>query len=430
MHRDYYDVLGVSRNADIQEIKSAYRRLAKQFHPDVSQVPHGEERFREVGKAYEVLSNRVKRARYDRTGSADFTSRGARRKARPANQSGRKYGAEQKSDSEQETRTEQNRDAEDTSRARSSERHSRTGTPRSENMSYDSSKYDDASNPLSPVKIGFGLAIAGIVILFLISPQIASFFLSLSRAANHNAHNQVLESFLDPRPTYTLRPTYTPLPTQTQLPTLTPWPTHTPRPTYTPYPTPTPIPLAFVIQQLETQAQLVVVQNEIALREFDVGVDDGLCSHGGEFTVQGVIEAGIDFAAIDENRVSYNADERSYLLELPAPEVTSCRIEYIRLRENSFSICNPDWDRARLFAEVQAMSQFLKESEEADLLQEAAERSTEVLGDFVHTLTGRPVNIRFEERDGKPIISSSCAPEAPSGWYHDTSRNVWKRIGG
>lgn len=294
-------------------------------------------------------------------------------------------------------------------------------------MGYDSTKYGDDNNPISYVKIGVGLAIFGIIMLFALSPQIASFFLSLSRAANHSAHNEILASFLDPRPTYTLHPTYTPLPTLTPLPTQTPLPTHTPRPTYTPFPTPTPIPLAFVIKQLETQAQLVLVENIIAMREFHVGVADGLCSHGGEFTVQGVIEAGIDFAAIDEDHVSYDSNERSYSLVLPAPEFTSCRIEHIRLRENSFSMCNPDWDRARIFAEIQAMAEFLLESNDDDLLQEAADRSAEVLGDFVHTLTGRPVDVKFEERDGKPIISSSCVPEVPKGWYYDNSNNLWKR---
>ena len=120
-------------------------------------------------------------------------------------------------------------------------------------------------------------------------PQIASFFLSLSHAANQSAHNEVLESFLDPRPTYTLRPTYTPLPTYTALPT------HTPRPTYTPFPTPTPIPPAVIIQQIEDKAQLVVVQNEMSNPSFHVGVNVGACSHGGDFIAHGVIEAGHRF---------------------------------------------------------------------------------------------------------------------------------------
>ncbi|WP_062201865.1 molecular chaperone DnaJ [Demequina salsinemoris] len=63
--KDYYAVLGVNRNASEAEIKKAYRKLARENHPDVA-GPDGEERFKEVGAAYEVLSNPEKKAMYDR----------------------------------------------------------------------------------------------------------------------------------------------------------------------------------------------------------------------------------------------------------------------------------------------------------------------------------------------------------------------------
>lgn len=66
--RDYYEVLGVSRNASQDEIKQAFRRLARKYHPDVSQEPDAEERFKEINEAYGVLSDPEKRARYDRFG--------------------------------------------------------------------------------------------------------------------------------------------------------------------------------------------------------------------------------------------------------------------------------------------------------------------------------------------------------------------------
>ena len=62
---DYYSVLGVSRDASEAEVKKAYRKLAREFHPDVA-GPEGEARFKEVGAAYEVLGNAEKRAQYDR----------------------------------------------------------------------------------------------------------------------------------------------------------------------------------------------------------------------------------------------------------------------------------------------------------------------------------------------------------------------------
>jgi len=71
MKRDFYEVLGVGKDADADEIKKAYRKLARQYHPDVNKAADAEEKFKEVKEAYDVLSDSQKRAQYDRFGHQD-----------------------------------------------------------------------------------------------------------------------------------------------------------------------------------------------------------------------------------------------------------------------------------------------------------------------------------------------------------------------
>lgn len=67
---EFYDRLGVSKNASQDEIKKAYRKLSKKYHPDINKEPGAEEKYKEVQEAYETLSDEQKRAAYDQYGAA------------------------------------------------------------------------------------------------------------------------------------------------------------------------------------------------------------------------------------------------------------------------------------------------------------------------------------------------------------------------
>ena len=74
---DYYDILGLSRGGGEEDIRKAFRKKAIEYHPDRNKSPDAEEKFKEINEAYQVLSDRNKRAQYDQFGKAGVGSNGS-----------------------------------------------------------------------------------------------------------------------------------------------------------------------------------------------------------------------------------------------------------------------------------------------------------------------------------------------------------------
>ncbi|MDE2638107.1 MAG: DUF4230 domain-containing protein [Chloroflexota bacterium] len=138
------------------------------------------------------------------------------------------------------------------------------------------------------------------------------------------------------------------------------------------------------------------------------------------------MEAGIDFDAITEDSVSFEND--AFTLILPAPSITSCRIEYIDQNGHSITLLSADWDMVRQIAHAEAIEGFAAEMIEKGILKRAEEEAELRIGDFARELTGKPVNIQFEAKDDELQLPDSCKPYTPPGWGKDED-GAWKRTG-
>lgn len=251
-----------------------------------------------------------------------------------------------------------------------------------------------------------------------------------------------------PRPTYTPLPTYTPEATFTPFPTYTPPPTSTPTATTTPSststatptstptstatlkPSPSPKPtLIPIYQHIQEMGQLVVISAELARADIHVGISRGACSHGADHAAHAVVEAGVDFAEIEEKDIRYYSEMETYTLHIPSPSLTSCRMEYIRQYDKSHTWCGVDWDMVRLLGQAQSMQDFVDRALDSEILDRAERQTSTILGSFVNALTGKKARITFYERYGEPNRPPSCQPEndIPSGWIYDKETSTWSR---
>ncbi len=179
-----------------------------------------------------------------------------------------------------------------------------------------------------------------------------------------------------------------------------------------------------IVTGIQPLGQLVSVSSQLAVADIEVNVSQGAlnaCAFGANHVVQGAVEAGIDLTQLSENNIRYDAERDVYVITIPPPQLTSCRVDYIRQYERSFTTCNVDWDEARLIAQYLTLIQFRDTAVEGGILRRAESETRLVLGNFIRLVTGSEVEIVFEEpslttAEPGALYPPSCSPDVPAGW--------------
>lgn len=187
-----------------------------------------------------------------------------------------------------------------------------------------------------------------------------------------------------------------------------------------------------IVQGIQPMGQLVSVSSQLAKADVYVGVGQGVlnaCGFGANHVVQGAVDAGIDLTQIQETDIAYDEEQDRYMLIIPAPQLTSCRVEYIRQYDRTTTTCNVDWDEARLLANYVALTDFRNDAIEGGILARAEQEARLVLGNFIQLVTGKSVEVVFRPADPDAPVSypPSCNPETPQGWTFNPSNGHWEK---
>lgn len=185
-----------------------------------------------------------------------------------------------------------------------------------------------------------------------------------------------------------------------------------------------------LVSSIKPLGQLVSVSAEVAQADIFVSVNTGglqLCNHSANHVAQGAVEAGVDITQVGEDSVSYDEATNTYTITLPAPSITSCRIEYIRQYELSGGnpTCGIDWDEVRVLGQYEATKLFAQDTIKAGILARAERETTLLMQSFIGALTnGAQVKVVYAAADGTEL-PPSCQPQLPRGWEFDAEQNAW-----
>ncbi|GIL09362.1 MAG: hypothetical protein BroJett033_8730 [Chloroflexota bacterium] len=198
-----------------------------------------------------------------------------------------------------------------------------------------------------------------------------------------------------------------------------------------------------IINSVLPLGQLVTVNAQLAKADIRVVVRGGMlnsCSFNADHVAVGAVEAGVDLSQLDNSAAHYDETTETYYLTLPVPHLTSCRIEFIRQYNRSFTTCPVDWDEARLLANYTALDDFRNTAIEGGILERAEREARIVMESFVRALTQKNVVVMFA-RNGTQLdatnepmdtratnLPPSCVPQAPQGWLYIEQDRAWRKV--
>jgi hypothetical protein len=183
-----------------------------------------------------------------------------------------------------------------------------------------------------------------------------------------------------------------------------------------------------IVQSVLPLGQLVSISVQMAKPDITVGVRQGTlnaCGYAASHVVSGSVDAGVDLTQFTPDDVIFDAKANKYIITLPAPEITSCRIESSRQYDRTTTACNVDWDATRIIAEGVALQSFRQDALEGGILTRAQNEASVTIGAFIHGLTGKDVEIHFTAPPSDPELPPSCSRDLPPGWVYDQSTGSW-----
>lgn len=192
-----------------------------------------------------------------------------------------------------------------------------------------------------------------------------------------------------------------------------------------------------LVTSVQPLGVLVTFRTDSMIENIRVGVQQNIgnaCGVAASHMATGGVEAGIDLSQITDEDIAFDPIRNVYTITLPAPTLTTCRIDTIQQYNRTFTMCPVDWDVVRALADYTALTQLRDDAIEGGALQRAAVEGALRLTSLLQNVTDAGIEIVF--RDPVPAaageteaipLGASCHPEPPSGWRIDPNTGGWTR---